>query len=171
MKLSFLGAAREVTGSCFLVESANARLLVECGMVQGGREAPTRNRKPFEFDPASVANGESRAKALELLTALDVQHRARAMPSQLSGGEQQRVAIACGLVNRPPVILADERTAPLDSERAMAVIRILNDMARKFETAIIVVTHDEKIIPSFKRIYHIRDGVTHGDAGEGRGFE
>ncbi|ENO79266.1 MULTISPECIES: ATP-binding cassette domain-containing protein [Thauera] len=171
MKLSFLGAAREVTGSCFLVEAANARLLVECGMVQGGREAPTRNRKPFEFDPASVANGESRAKALELLTALDVQHRARAMPSQLSGGEQQRVAIACGLVNRPPVILADERTAPLDSERAMAVIRILNDMARKFETAIIVVTHDEKIIPTFKRIYHIRDGVTHGDAGEGRGFE
>jgi putative ABC transport system ATP-binding protein len=171
MKLSFLGAAREVTGSCFLVEAANARLLVECGMVQGGREAPTRNRKPFEFDPASVANGESRAKALELLTALDVQHRARAMPSQLSGGEQQRVAIACGLVNRPPVILADERTAPLDSERAMAVIRILNDMARKFETAIIVVTHDEKIIPTFKRIYHIRDGVTHGDAGKGRGFE
>lgn len=171
MKLSFLGAAREVTGSCFLVEAANARLLVECGMVQGGREAPTRNRKPFEFDPASVANGESRAKALELLTALDVQHRARAMPSQLSGGEQQRVAIACGLVNRPPVILADERTAPLDSERAMAVIRILNDMARKFETDIIVVTHDEKIIPTFKRIYHIRDGVTHGDAGEGRGFE
>ena len=171
MKLSFLGAAREVTGSCFLVEAANARLLVECGMVQGGREAPTRNRKPFEFDPASVANGESRAKALELLTALEVQHRARAMPSQLSGGEQQRVAIACGLVNRPPVILADERTAPLDSERAMAVIRILNDMARKFETAIIVVTHDEKIIPTFKRIYHIRDGVTHGDAGEGRGFE
>ncbi len=171
MKLSFLGAAREVTGSCFLVEAANARLLVECGMVQGGREAPTRNRKPFEFDPASVANGESRAKALELLTALDVQHRARAMPSQLSGGEQQRVAIACGLVNRPPVILADERTAPLDSERAMAVIRILNDMARKFETAIIVVTHDEKIIPTFKRIYHIRDGVTHEEAGEGREFE
>ena len=101
MKLSFLGAAREVTGSCFLVEAANARLLVECGMVQGGREAPTRNRKPFEFDPASVANGESRAKALELLTALDVQHRARAMPSQLSGGEQQRVAIARGFGQSP----------------------------------------------------------------------
>ena len=80
-------------------------------------------------------------------------------------------AIARGLVNRPPVILADEPTAPLDSERAMAVIRILNDMARKFETAIIVVTHDEKIIPTFKRIYHIRDGVTHEEAGEGREFE
>ncbi|HTN30495.1 MAG TPA: ABC transporter ATP-binding protein [Pseudomonas sp.] len=119
---------------------------------------------------AGVANGEARSRALELLAALDVQHRAQAMPSQLSGGEQQRVAIARGLVNRPPVVLADEPTAPLDSERALAVIRILNDMARKYETAVIVVTHDEKIIPTFKRIYHIRDGVTHEEAGEGRGF-
>lgn len=119
---------------------------------------------------AGVANGEARTRALDLLTALDVQHRAQAMPSKLSGGEQQRVAIARGLVNRPPVILADEPTAPLDSERALAVIRILNDMAHKYQTAIIVVTHDEKIIPTFKRIYHIRDGVTHEEAGEGRGF-
>lgn len=120
---------------------------------------------------AGVANAEARARALELLTALDVQHRAKAMPAQLSGGEQQRISIARGLVNRPPVILADEPTAPLDSERAMAVIRILNEMARKYETAIIVVTHDEKIIPTFKRIYHIRDGVTHEEAGEGRSFD
>ncbi len=120
---------------------------------------------------AGAPNGEARRRALDLLTALDVQHRARAMPSQLSGGEQQRVAIARGLVNRPPVILADEPTAPLDSERAMAVIRILGDMAKKYETAIIVVTHDETIIPTFKRIYHLRDGVTHEEAGEGRGFE
>ena len=119
---------------------------------------------------AGVSNEESRKKAMILLEALDVQHRAFAMPSQLSGGEQQRVAIARGLVNRPPVILADEPTAPLDSERAMSVIRILNEMANKYETAIIVVTHDEKIIPTFKRIYHIRDGVTHEEVGEGRNF-
>ncbi len=117
---------------------------------------------------AGVPNGDARKRALELLTALDVQHRAKATPSQLSGGEQQRVAIARGLVNRPPVILADEPTAPLDSERAMAVIRILNEMAKKYETAVIVVTHDEKIIPTFKRVYHIRDGVTYEEAGEGR---
>ncbi len=120
---------------------------------------------------AGVPNEQARARARELLTALDVQHRAKAMPSRLSGGEQQRVAIARGLVNHPPVILADEPTAPLDSQRAMAVIRILNEMARRYETAIIVVTHDEKIIPTFKRIYHIRDGVTHEEAGEGRGFD
>ncbi len=120
---------------------------------------------------AGVPNEEARKRARDLLAALDVQHRADAMPSQLSGGEQQRVAIARGLVNRPPIILADEPTAPLDSERAMAVIRILNNMAREFETAIIVVTHDEKIIPTFKRIYHIRDGVTHEEVGEGRTIE
>jgi len=120
---------------------------------------------------AGVPNEEARRRAKNLLTALDVQHRAIAMPSQLSGGEQQRVAIARGLVNHPPIILADEPTAPLDSERAMAVIRILNNMAQEYETAIIVVTHDEKIIPTFKRIYHIRDGITHEERGEGRNID
>ena len=95
-------------------------------------------------------------------------HRAKAQPSELSGGEQQRVSIARALANQPPVILADEPTAPLDSERALAVVRILNQMASQYQTAIIVVTHDEKIIPTFKRIYHIRDGRTEEEAGEGR---
>jgi len=79
---------------------------------------------------AGIPNTEARKRAIELFKELGVEHRAKAMPSQLSGGEQQRVAIARGLVNRPPVILADEPTAPLDSERALAVIRILNNMAK-----------------------------------------
>ncbi|MBK9785052.1 MAG: ABC transporter ATP-binding protein [Betaproteobacteria bacterium] len=117
---------------------------------------------------AGQPNAASRRRALELLTALDVAHRAKAQPSELSGGEQQRVAIARALANQPPVILADEPTAPLDSERALSVIRILNEMAQQYQTAIIVVTHDEKIIPTFKRTYHIRDGRTYEEAGEGR---
>ncbi len=119
---------------------------------------------------AGVANDTARARALEILTALDVQHRVHAMPGQLSGGEQQRVAIARGLINQPPVILADEPTAPLDSVRAMTVIRLLHEMAEKFQTAIIVVTHDDKIIPTFQRLYHIRDGITYEEKGEGRNF-
>lgn len=117
---------------------------------------------------AGHSNAESRARALKLLEALEVDHRAMAQPSELSGGEQQRVSIARALANQPPVILADEPTAPLDSERALAVIRILNQMASQYQTAIIVVTHDEKIIPTFKRIYHIRDGCTYEEAGMGR---
>ena len=116
---------------------------------------------------AGQPNANARARAVDLLKALDVAHRAKAEPSQLSGGEQQRVAIARALANQPPVILADEPTAPLDSERALGVMRILNQMAQQFRTAIIVVTHDEKIIPTFKRIYHIRDGRTYEEAGQG----
>jgi putative ABC transport system ATP-binding protein len=116
---------------------------------------------------AGRSNAEARARARELLRALDVDHRASAQPSELSGGEQQRVSIARALVNRPPVILADEPTAPLDSERALAVVRILNQMAVQYHTAVIVVTHDEKIIPTFKRLYHIRDGRTHEERGDG----
>jgi putative ABC transport system ATP-binding protein len=120
---------------------------------------------------AGMPNAQARQRALELLNALDVAHRAKADPAQLSGGEQQRVSIARALANRPPVILADEPTAPLDSERALGVVRILNDMALHAQTAIIVVTHDEKIIPTFKRIYHIRDGQTVEERGEGRSLE
>jgi len=117
---------------------------------------------------AGVGNDAARRRALDLLTALDVVHRARAGVAQLSGGEQQRVAIARALANHAPVILADEPTAPLDSERALAVIRILNKLAVQYQAAVIVVTHDEKIIPTFRRIYHIRDGRTHEEAGEAR---
>ena len=117
---------------------------------------------------AGVSNAKSRSRAQELLNVLDVGHRAKADVSQLSGGEQQRVSIARALANHPPIILADEPTAPLDSERALSVVRILNQMAEQYQTAIIVVTHDEKIIPTFKRIYHIRDGRTYEEAGEGR---
>lgn len=117
---------------------------------------------------AGVPNHVARATALEMLTALDVHHRAKARVSELSGGEAQRVAIARALANRPPIILADEPTAPLDGERALGVMTILARLAREFQTAIIVVTHDEKIIPTFKRIYHIRDGKTYEEAGEGR---
>lgn len=117
---------------------------------------------------AGRSNTDARKRALELLDALEVGHRAKAWPSELSGGEQQRVSIARALANQPPVILADEPTAPLDSERALAVIRILNRMAQQYRTAIIVVTHDEKIIPTFKRIYHIRDGRTYEEAGLGQ---
>jgi putative ABC transport system ATP-binding protein len=117
---------------------------------------------------AGLPNGQARNRAISMLQALDVGHRADAPVSQLSGGEQQRVSIARALVNEPPVILADEPTAPLDSERALTVMRILDAMAKRFRTAVIVVTHDEKIIPTFKRIYRIRDGRTYEETGIGR---
>ena len=182
--LKCLGAVMDPTaGRMFLHEE----MIYEGGWKAGDLRALRRDKIGFIFQSpylipflnatdnvallpmlTGVRNAEARHRARELLEALDVHHRATAMPAQLSGGEQQRVAIARSLINRPPVILADEPTAPLDSERALAVIRILNTMARRFDTAVIVVTHDEKIIPTFRRLYRIRDGVTHEEAGEGR---
>jgi putative ABC transport system ATP-binding protein len=110
---------------------------------------------------------KARQRALELLDVLDMAHRSHAKVSQLSGGEQQRVAIARALANKPPIMLADEPTAPLDSQRALIVMKLLKNLARQYQTAIIVVTHDDAIIPTFRRIYRIRDGRAYEEKGEG----
>lgn len=119
---------------------------------------------------AGKTNEFARQRAMELLSTLEVEHRAHAKPSQLSGGEQQRVAIARALANQPPFILADEPTAPLDSERSLIVMKLLTRVAQQFNTAIMVVTHDDIIIPRFKRLYRLRDGVAHEEAGQGLPF-
>lgn len=107
---------------------------------------------------AGVEIGIARQRARELLDYLQVGKRATAMPSRLSGGEAQRVAIARALANRPTVILADEPTAALDSERARVVMDLLRQVAREQQAAILVVTHDEKIFDRFDRMISLRDG-------------
>lgn len=102
--------------------------------------------------------GAARAAAGELLDYLEVGHRRSAFPAKLSGGEAQRVAIARALANRPRIILADEPTAALDSKRAGIVMDLLRKLAAEQQTAIVVVTHDEKIFDRFDRIHHLRDG-------------
>ena len=107
---------------------------------------------------AGVDRAEARARAAALLETLQVGRRAQAMPSRLSGGEAQRVAIARALANRPRIILADEPTAALDSERARVVMDLLRQVARDQQAAILVVTHDEKIFDRFDRLVSLRDG-------------
>ena len=119
---------------------------------------------------AGKSNEEARKRAKELLSVLEVDHRSHAKPAELSGGEQQRVAIARAMANQPPFILADEPTAPLDSERSLIVIKLLTRLAQEFKTAIMVVTHDDIIIPRFKRLYRLRDGVAHEEQGQNLPF-
>lgn len=119
---------------------------------------------------AGKSNAEARKRARELLAVLEVDHRSHAKPAELSGGEQQRVAIARAMANQPPFILADEPTAPLDSERSLIVIKLLTRLAQEFKTAIMVVTHDDIIIPRFKRLYRLRDGVAHEEQGQNLPF-
>ena len=96
--------------------------------------------------------------APRLLDYLEVGHRKHALPKQLSGGEAQRVAIARALANHPRIILADEPTAPLDSQRARIVMDLLRRIAIDQNAAIICVTHDEMILDRFDHIFRLRDG-------------
>ena len=101
---------------------------------------------------------EAARKGMELLEYLEVAHRADKFPATLSGGEMQRVAIARALVHDPSLILADEPTAALDTERGKKVVTLLKDLARKRGVGVIVVTHDVRMVEGFDRIYHMKDG-------------
>lgn len=101
---------------------------------------------------------QANAKAKELLEYLGVGDKLDKMPSQLSGGQSQRVAIARSLANNPKIILADEPTAALDAERALSVMQLLKKLSNEQEVAIIVVTHDERMLPLFDRVLRVEDG-------------
>ncbi len=105
--------------------------------------------------PSSIA----RRRAMELLRALGVGSRAFNMPTQLSGGEQQRVTVARALANQPALILADEPTAALDSVRGRQVMELFRDVAHQHGTGVIVVTHDHRALDVFDTIYEMEDGV------------
>lgn len=105
-----------------------------------------------------VRGRRARADACALLEALEVEHRAHAYPATLSGGEQQRVAIARALAPRPGLILADEPTAALDSVRGRKAIELLRTIGRERGAAVLVVTHDERMIDGFDVIFRMTDG-------------
>ncbi len=113
---------------------------------------------------AGFGAAAARSRAIELLEYLEVGHRRRAMPAQLSGGEAQRVAIARALANRPRIVLADEPTAPLDSQRARIVMDLLRRIAVDQSAAIICVTHDEMILDRFDHIFRLRDGLLESES-------
>jgi len=103
---------------------------------------------------------ERRQRARELLDVVGLAHRAGHKPAQLSGGEQQRVAIAVGLSNQPPLLLADEPTGELDDETGEEVLELLNTVNTDIGTTVIIVTHDPAIATSVGRAIAIKDGKT-----------
>ena len=103
-------------------------------------------------------NAEGRARARELLVRLGLEDRLRSLPRQLSGGQRQRVAIARALVNQPSLVLADEPTASLDSERAVQVVQTLANLVHEQGRAGIMVTHDLSLVEYTDRIIQLVDG-------------
>jgi len=113
-------------------------------------------RLAMEIDDQSAK--VSRQRAMELLEYLGVAERARNLPSMLSGGEQQRVAVARALANRPSLILADEPTGSLDGVRGRQVMELFAKVAHEQNAGVIVVTHDHRALDVFDRTLEMEDG-------------
>lgn len=101
---------------------------------------------------------EVRNRAKELLGLLGLSHRLENKPGALSGGEQQRVAVARALINNPDIVFADEPTGNLDSQHAMELHQLFIDLRDKFSQTFLIVTHNEELAQLSDRIVHMRDG-------------
>lgn len=103
-------------------------------------------------------SARARIKTEEALALVGLAHKANAFPLELSGGEQQRVAVARAIVGKPSAILADEPTAALDSENGMAIMKLLAEIADDPAHGVLVVAHDPRILRFADRVVHIEDG-------------
>ena len=111
---------------------------------------------PMTF--ANVQPEEREKRAKRLLRVVGMEHRLDHLPNQMSGGEQQRVAVARALANNPPVILGDEPTGDLDSKSAKNLIELIRSLRREKKITFILVTHDPLVVEGCDRVYSIRDG-------------
>jgi putative ABC transport system ATP-binding protein len=113
----------------------------------------------FASELSGIGRRAAAKRARDLLGYLELAHRADALPANLSGGERQRVAIGRALANEPPLVLADEPTAALDTDRGAKVMALLRRIARERGSAVIVVTHDRRMIEGFDAVYYLNDGA------------
>lgn len=107
---------------------------------------------------AGRKKGEVKEEAMRLLTLLGLSHRMENKPSELSGGEQQRVAVARALINKPDIVMADEPTGNLDSTNAKELHQLFFDLRDKFNQTFLIVTHNEELAQLSDRVLHMKDG-------------
>jgi lipoprotein-releasing system ATP-binding protein len=107
---------------------------------------------------AGRKKGEVKEKAEELLKMLGLSHRMENKPNQMSGGEQQRVAVARALINNPDIVMADEPTGNLDSANAKELHQLFFDLRNKFNQTFLIVTHNEELAKLSDRVLYMRDG-------------
>ncbi len=108
--------------------------------------------------PLDIARRPDKARVDELIEAVDLGHRRNSLPNQLSGGEQQRTAVARALVSRPKIVFADEPTGNLDEQNADQVMNLLLDLRQQTGSALVVVTHDPALAEMADRVITMHDG-------------
>ena len=108
--------------------------------------------------PLDIARRPNKARVNELIEAVDLSHRRNSLPNQLSGGEQQRTAVARALVSQPKIVFADEPTGNLDEQNANQVMQLLLDLRQQVGSALVVVTHDAALAEMADRVITMHDG-------------
>lgn len=108
--------------------------------------------------PLDIARRPNKARVTELIDAVDLGHRRDSLPNQLSGGEQQRTAVARALVSHPKIVFADEPTGNLDEQNANQVMQLLLDLRQQVGSALVVVTHDPALAEMADRVITMHDG-------------
>ena len=117
--------------------------------------------------PLDIARRPDKARVDELIDAVGLEHRRDSLPNQLSGGEQQRTAVARALVSRPKIVFADEPTGNLDEQNAEQVMQLLLDLRQQTGSALVVVTHDPALAEMADRVITMHDGVIDGTYANG----
>jgi ABC-type lipoprotein export system ATPase subunit len=121
---------------------------------------------PLTYTKENLSEHQIKQRATELLQKVGLGDRTDHQPSQLSGGEQQRVAIARSLVNHPRVLLADEPTGNLDSRTSEEILQMFQQLNSAEGITLILVTHDPNVAQHAQRIIRIKDGLIEGDTGQ-----
>jgi ABC-type lipoprotein export system ATPase subunit len=171
--LNMLGGLDRPSAGNLLVDGKHMLKMTERDLVKYKRETVgfvwqnnARNLIPYLTAlenvelPILLQGRRKRQRALELLEAVGLRHRARNRLSELSGGEQQRVAIAIALANRPKLLLADEPTGSVDSAMAEQILDLFRELNRNMGLTVVIVTHDPEVARKVDRVVAIRDGKT-----------
>lgn len=171
--LNMLGGLDRPTAGSLIIDGKDLLKITEKELVRYKRESVgfvwqnnARNLIPYLTAqenvelPILLQGRRKRERAIELLEAVGLSHRRNNRLNQLSGGEQQRVAIAIGLANQPKLLLADEPTGSVDTRMANQIVDLFRDLTRSMGLTVVIVTHDQLLANKVDRVVAIRDGKT-----------